>query len=62
MWACLKQKERDLSSSSLYLDQSADTAVQQLKQEDEIDEPKEIKPPLAAMPFSKLFAYADNLD
>jgi ATP-binding cassette subfamily B (MDR/TAP) protein 1 len=30
--------------------------------EDEIDEPKEIEPPPAAMPFSRLFAYADKLD
>ncbi|KAK7832900.1 abc transporter b family member 20 [Quercus suber] len=49
-------------SPSPYLDQSADTAAQQLEQEDEIDEPEEIEPPPAAVPFSKLFACADNLD
>ncbi|XP_030932070.1 ABC transporter B family member 20 [Quercus lobata] len=49
-------------SPSPYLDQSADTAAQQLEQEDEIDEPEEIEPPPAAVPFSRLFACADNLD
>ena len=49
-------------SPSPYLDQSADTAAQQLEQEDEIDEPEEIEPPPAAVPFSGLFACADNLD
>ena len=34
----------------------------QFSEQDEINEPKEIKPPLAAVPFSRLFACVDNLD
>ena len=49
-------------SPLLYLDQSANTAAQQLEQEDEIDEPEEIEPPSAVVPFSRLFACVDNLD
>lgn len=49
-------------SPSPYLDQSADTAAQQVEPEDEIDEPEEIEPPPAAVPFSRLFACADKLD
>jgi|UniRef100_A0A2N9EHW7 hypothetical protein len=35
-------------SSSLYLDQSANMAAQQVEPEDEIEEPKEIEQPLTA--------------
>ena len=35
-------------SSSLYLDQSANMAAQQVQPEDEIEEPKEIEQPLIA--------------
>jgi hypothetical protein len=35
-------------SSSLYLDQSENMAAQQVEPEDEINEPKEIEPPLIA--------------
>ena len=33
-----------------------------MEPEDEIDEPEEIEPPPAAVPFSRLFACADKLD
>ncbi|KAF5467238.1 hypothetical protein F2P56_017085 [Juglans regia] len=49
-------------SPSPYMDQSADTAGQQVEPEEEIEEPEEIEPPPAAVPFSGLFACADRLD
>ncbi|CAI9767566.1 unnamed protein product [Fraxinus pennsylvanica] len=49
-------------SPSPYLDASAVDAVP-VEMEDEIDaEADEIEPPPAAVPFSRLFAYADRLD
>lgn len=49
-------------SPSPYLDPSAVDAVP-VEMEDEIDaEADEIEPPPAAVPFSRLFAYADRLD
>lgn len=44
------------------MDQSADTAGQQVEPEEEMEEPEEIEPPPAAVPFSRLFACADRLD
>ncbi|KAG6670022.1 ABC transporter B family member 20 [Carya illinoinensis] len=49
-------------SPSPYMDQSADTAGQQVEPEEEMEEPEEIEPPPAAVPFSRLFACADRLD
>ena len=37
-------------------------AMVRFSEQDEIDEPKEIEPPPAAVPFSRLFAYTENLD
>ena len=52
-------------SPSPYLDASAEgagAAGQAVEVEDEIDEPEEMEPPPAAVPFSRLFACADRLD
>ncbi|EXB65324.1 ABC transporter B family member 20 [Morus notabilis] len=49
-------------SPSPYLDASAETSGQPVEPEEEIEEPDEIEPPPAAVPFSRLFACADRLD
>ncbi|PON75315.1 ABC transporter [Parasponia andersonii] len=49
-------------SPSPYLDASAETAGQPMEPEEEIEEPDEIEPPPAAVPFSGLFACADRFD
>lgn len=49
-------------SPSPYMDQSAETAGQQVEPDEEIEEPEEMEPPPAAVPFSRLFACADRLD
>lgn len=50
-------------SPSPYLDPGAETsASHQVEVEEEMEEPEEIEPPPAAVPFSKLFACADRLD
>ncbi|KAI4351105.1 hypothetical protein L6164_005490 [Bauhinia variegata] len=50
-------------SPSPYLDPGAElSATQQVELEEEVEEPEEIEPPPAAVPFSGLFACADQLD
>ncbi|KAG2723678.1 hypothetical protein I3760_02G180400 [Carya illinoinensis] len=49
-------------SPSPYMDQSMDTAGQQLEPEEDIEDPEDIELPPAAVPFSRLFACADYLD
>lgn len=49
-------------SPSPYLDASAETSGQPVEPEEEMEEPDEIEPPPAAVPFSGLFACADRLD
>uniref|UniRef100_A0A2C9VLW0 ABC transporter B family member 20 n=2 Tax=Manihot esculenta TaxID=3983 RepID=A0A2C9VLW0_MANES len=54
-------------SPSPYLDTSAEAAAAaaaaaQAEAEEEMEEPEEMEPPPAAVPFSRLFAYADRLD
>lgn len=49
-------------SPSPYMDQSAETAGQQVEPEEVMEELEEIEPPPAAVPFSRLFACADRLD
>lgn len=49
-------------SPSPYMDQSAETAGQQLEPDEVMEEPEEMEPPPAAVPFSRLFACADRLD
>lgn len=49
-------------SPSPYMDMSGDTSAQPVEQEEEMEEPEEIEPPPAAVPFSKLFTCADRLD
>lgn len=47
-------------SPSPYLEPNVDAVP--LEVEEEIEEPEEIEPPPAAVPFSRLFACADGLD
>lgn len=50
-------------SPSPYMDFGAETsASQQVEMEEEMEEPDEIEPPPEAVPFSRLFDYADRLD
>ena len=51
-------------SPSPYLDPGAETSAsqQQVELEEEMEEPEEVEPPPAAVPFSRLFACADRLD
>ncbi|KAF3433764.1 hypothetical protein FNV43_RR24867 [Rhamnella rubrinervis] len=49
-------------SPSPYLDASTDAAGQPVEPEEEMEEPEEIEPPPAAVPFTRLFACADRLD
>ncbi|KAK7295682.1 hypothetical protein RJT34_18593 [Clitoria ternatea] len=50
-------------SPSPYLDPGAETSVsQQVEAEEDMEEPEEIEPPPAAVPFSQLFACADRFD
>ncbi|XLR20489.1 hypothetical protein HN51_067295 [Arachis hypogaea] len=50
-------------SPSLYIDPGAETsASQQVEVEEEIEEPEEVEPTAAAVPFCRLFACADHFD
>ncbi|XLR62532.1 hypothetical protein S83_013204 [Arachis hypogaea] len=50
-------------SPSLYIAPGAETsASQQVEVEEEIEEPEEVEPSPAAVPFSRLFACADRFD
>ncbi|KAM5556260.1 ABC transporter B family member 6 [Rosa sericea] len=49
-------------SPSPYMDMSGDTSAQPVEQEEEMEEPEEIEPPPAAVPFLRLFTCADRLD
>ncbi|KAF5733808.1 ABC transporter family protein [Tripterygium wilfordii] len=52
-------------SPSPYLDLSTEGGTgqgAQVEVEEEIEEPEEMEPPPSAVPFSRLFAYADRLD